>query len=171
MKNLHDFPAILLMLLIISLPITVTHAEEWGSTRDLPIESKVDLLIKSLYCYCGCARETLQQCVCEVSQQLKNDFRNQLAAGTTVEQLRNDYIAAHGTQYSAIMPVKGFNIVAYIMPAIIIVLLGVIVFIVLKSKRESQLARQRVPVEKKSSASNDLYNQIEAEIESYKRQR
>lgn len=172
MKNHRGVSVMLLMLFILSVPLAMTYAEGVGSTKDLSLESKVNLVTSSVYCACGCARQTVQECVCGNAQQLKTEFRNQLAGGATVEQIRNDYIAKFGTQYSALMPAKGLNIVAYVMPAIILLLLGVVVFLVLKSKRESQqLARQPAVAEKKPSTSDAVYEQIEKELERYKRQR
>ena len=68
------------------------------------------------------------------SPQIEDDFRNRLLAGSSVEQIRNEYITKYGTQFSALMPPTGFNLVAYIMPVIIIVLIGVVIFLVIKSK-------------------------------------
>ena len=171
LKNLSNFHAVLFLLLIVSYPITGARACEVSRNADPSLDSKVEQLTTTLYCFCGCTRETIQHCVCGNAQRLKKEFREELAAGATVEQLRNEYIAQYGTQYSAVMPAKGFNIVAYVMPAVIIALIGVIVFLVLKSKRASQLTQQPVPIEKKTSAPNDLYKQIEADLERYKQQR
>ena len=125
----------------------------------------------SVYCHCGCVRETIKHCVCGVAQQIEVDFRNRLIGGETVEKIRTDYLARWGTQFSALMPAKGFNIVAYAMPAIIIVLLGVIVLLVLKSKRSAALAKSAVSTEPQESASIDQHEQIEEELERYKQQR
>lgn len=153
------------------LSIASAHADGLNLNDNASLDIKFSQLTTSLYCYCGCSRETLQQCVCGVSQQTQEDFRNRLAAGATVEQIRDDYIAAHGPQYSALMPAEGFNIVAYVMPGIIIVLLGIVVFLFLKLKSRSQHAQQPAPTKPQSSASTDSYRQIEEEIERYKRQR
>jgi cytochrome c-type biogenesis protein CcmH/NrfF len=69
------------------------------------------------------------------------------------------------------MPAKGFNIVAYAMPAVIIGLLGVIVFLVLKSKRSAALTQSSVATEPQQPASADQYEQIEEELKRYKQQR
>ena len=171
MKTLYASFVFLSILSIFSLTVTTTHAEELSRNADPLLESKVEQLIITLYCSCGCERDTIQHCVCENAQRFENEFRDRLAAGATVEQLRNDYIAKYGTQYSAVMPAQGFNIVAYVMPAVIIALLGAIVFLVLKLKRGSQLAQQPAPVEKNRSTSGELYKQIEEELERYKQRR
>ena len=162
---------VLFILISFSFLIQMAAAQEQASTTDPSLEANLDQLMTSVYCYCGCVRETIKHCVCGVAQQIETDFRNRLSAGETVQQIRDDYLARRGTQYSALMPAKGFNIVAYAMPAVIIVLIGVIVFLVLKSKRRAALAKSSVSTGPKRSASTDQYEQIEQELERYKQQR
>ena len=151
--------------------ISVADAQEQTLVTDPSLESNLEQLVTSVYCHCGCVRETIENCVCGNAQQIETDFRNRLAAGGTVQQIRTDYLARYGTQYSALMPAKGFNIVAYAMPAVIIVLLGVIVFLVLRSKRRAAPAKSPASTEPQQSASADQYEQIEEELERYKQQR
>ena len=162
---------VLLILLSLSCLVFVANAQEQVSTTDPSLESNLDQLMTSVYCYCGCVRETIKHCVCGVAQQIETDFRNRLIGGGTVEQIRANYLARHGTQFSALMPAKGFNIVAYAMPAVIIVLIGIIVFLVLRSKRKAALAKSTASTEPQESASTDQYEQIEQELERYKEQR
>ena len=168
MKSCHT---VLLILIFFSCLTLVANPQEQASTTDPSLESNLDQLMTSVYCHCGCVRETIKHCVCGVAQQIEVDFRNRLIGGETVEKIRTDYLARWGTQFSALMPAKGFNIVAYAMPAVIIVLIGVIVFLVLRSKRRTTLAKSAVSTEPQESASTDQYEQIEEELERYKQQR
>ncbi len=168
MKSCHT---VLLILISFSCLTFVANPQEQASTTDPSLESNLDQLMTSVYCHCGCVRETIKHCVCGVAQQIEVDFRNRLIGGETVEKIRTDYLARWGTQFSALMPAKGFNIVAYAMPAVIIVLIGVIVFFVLRSKRRAALAKSAVSTEPQESASTDQYEQIEEELERYKQQR
>ena len=162
---------VFLILMSFSYLISVADAQEQTSATDPSFESNLDQLMTSVYCYCGCVRETIKHCICGVAQQIETDFRNRLIGGGTVEQIRADYLARYGTQYSALMPAKGFNIVAYAMPAVIIVLIGVIVFLVLRSKRRAALAESSVSAESQEAASADQHEQIEEELKRYKQQR
>ena len=159
------------LLISLGLLIQVTTAQEQEITTTPSPEADLDQLMTSVYCHCGCVRETIKHCVCGVAQGIETDFRNRLIAGGTVQQIRDDYLARHGTQFSALMPVKGFNIVAYAMPAVIILLIGVIVFLVLRSKRRAALAKSPTSTEPQESASTDQYEQIEQELERYKQQK
>lgn len=162
---------VLLILISLSCLISAAEAQEQTLTNDSTLESNLEQLMTSVYCHCGCVRETIKYCVCGVAQQIEVDFRNRLIGGETVEKIRTDYLARWGTQFSALMPVKGFNIVAYAMPAVIIVLIGVIVFLVLKSKRSAALAKSAVSTQPQEAASTDQHEQIEEELERYKQQR
>lgn len=168
---MQSFRTILLILISFIFLISAANPQEQVSTADPSLESKLDQLMTSVYCHCGCVRETIKYCFCGVAQGIETDFRNRLIGGGTVEQIRTDYLARWGTQFSALMPAKGFNIVAYAMPAVIIVLLGVIVFLVLRSKRRAPLATVPASTEPERSAPTDQHEQIEEELARYKQQR
>ena len=159
---------VLLILISFSCLILAVDAQEQVAPTDPSLEANLDQLMTSVYCYCGCVRETIKHCVCGVAQQIETDFRNRLSGGGTVQQIRADYLARHGTQYSALMPAKGFNIVAYAMPAVIILLIGIIVFLVLRSKRKAALVKSPASTEPKELASTDRYEQIEEDLKRYK---
>jgi cytochrome c-type biogenesis protein CcmH/NrfF len=171
MCKMKSYRTVLLILICFSLLTWVADAQEQEITTDPSLESNLEELTTSVYCYCGCVRETIRNCVCGTAQQVEMDFRNRLSAGGTVQQILADYLAKYGTQFSALMPAKGFNIVAYAMPAVIIVLVGVIVFLVLRSKRKAALAKSPVTKEPQQPRSTDQYEQIEEELERYKQQR
>ena len=162
---------VLFILIIFSLLKSVLDAQEQNAATDPLFESNLQELMTSVYCYCGCVRETIRHCVCGVAQQIETDFRNRLDGGGTVQQIRSDYLAKYGTQFSALMPAKGFNLVAYAMPAVIIALLGVIIFLVLKSKHRASLQESTAPIEQQPSESASQYHEIEEELERYKQQR
>ena len=162
---------ILLILIASACIISAANPQEQVSAADPSLKSKLDQLMTSVYCYCGCVRETIKHCVCGVAQGIETDFRNRLIGGGTVEQIRTDYLARWGTQFSALMPAKGFNIVAYAMPAVIILLIGVIVLLVLRSKRRASLATASVSTEPERSASTHQHEQIEEELARYRQQR
>jgi cytochrome c-type biogenesis protein CcmH len=171
--GLLEFSLFLLLLSIGTLAVSSALGQEFNANAS-PFESKLKQLTTSVYCYCGCTRETIQHCVCGTAEQVENQFRDSLKAGLTVEKIRNDYLTTYGTQYSALMPAKGFNIVAYVMPVVIFAALGATIFLILlyvmKSKRSSPTT-QPVKTDENRTVTEDRYKQIEAEIERYKQER
>ena len=149
----------------------VAFANETGGDAPSSIDAQLEQLTTSVYCYCGCTRETIQVCVCLTARQVEEDFRSGLLAGGSVEQIRNEYIAKYGTQFSALMPPTGFNLLAYIMPVIIIVLIGAVIFVVIRTKTRSPSPSQPEPPAESPAVSEEAQKQIEAELESLKQRR
>lgn len=148
-----------------------SFANETNDGTRPSIDAQLEQLKTSVYCYCGCTRETIQQCVCQTARQIEDDFRNRLQAGSSIEQIRNDYITKYGTQFSALMPPTGFNLVAYVMPVIIIILIGTVVILVIRSKMRFSITTQPTSREKSAGVSEGVQEQIEAELESLKGRR
>ena len=164
-----------LILLFIICSFVLTGSEQIGDAQvaepkdDATIESKLEELLTTVYCYCGCERETIKACVCDTAVMLEKDFRNRLLAGQTVEQIRTNYLDTFGPQFYAVMPVEGINLLAYIMPAVILVLIGGIAFTVLRRSRRQTVAGH-VREESDQQVSDTTVKQVEAELERYKQQ-
>lgn len=136
---------------------------------DAAIASKLEELLTTVYCYCGCTRETIEVCVCETAAMIEKDFRNRLLAGQTVEQIRTNYLDTFGPQYYAVMPAEGINLLAYIMPAVIFVLIGGIAFFALRRFKQQPVTSD-VPEAPNQQVADTTVKQVEAELERYKRQ-
>lgn len=136
---------------------------------DAAITSKLEELLTTVYCYCGCTRETIEVCVCETAAMIERDFRTRLLAGQTVEQIRTNYLDTFGPQYYAVMPAEGINLLAYIMPVVIFVLIGGVAFAVLRRSRQEAVV-SHVPQDSEQQVSDTTVKQVEAELERYKRQ-
>lgn len=152
--------------------ITTVHAQTdppRTAEIDTAIASKLEELLTTVYCYCGCTRETIEVCVCETAAMIEKDFRDRLLAGQTVEQIRTNYLDTFGPQYYAVMPAAGINLLAYIMPAVILLLIGGVAFAVLRRSSQKAVVRNRVE-DSKQQVSDTTVKQVEAELEQYKRQ-
>ena len=132
------------------------------------IEDPVIELSESVYCPCGCVRETIRACVCGTAQGITLEFQTRLQSGETIEGIREDYLEEYGTQFNAVMLAQGFNVVAYVIPFFILVVgLGIVAIVITRLKQGI-----REPA-KTTSAKIDRaqfdYQQIEDEVERYKR--
>lgn len=136
---------------------------------DAAIASKLEELLTTVYCYCGCTRETIKVCVCETAAMIEKDFRNRLLAGQTVEQIRTNYLDTFGPQYYAVMPAEGINLLAYIMPAVILVLIGGVAFFALRRFKQQPVTSD-VSEGPNQQVVDTTVKQVEAELERYKRQ-
>ena len=145
------------------------QSAEPKDVKDATVASNLEELITTVYCYCGCERETIEVCVCDTAGMIEEDFRKRLLAGQTVEQIRTNYLDTFGPQFYAVMPAEGINVIAYIMPAVILVLIGGIAFAVLRRSRQPAVA-SHVPGEPNQQVSDTTVKQVEAELERYKQQ-
>ena len=174
---IHNWMWTALLFIACSLIVTA-HAQvgESGGTgpenvKDTTFASNLKELLTTVYCYCGCTRETIEICRCGTAGMIENNFRDRLLAGEAVEQIRTDYLDTYGPQYYAVMPVEGINLLAYAMPVIILALIGGVVFVVLR--RSTRSMQQTVPEdgsgESGHQVSDETVQQVEAELERYKR--
>lgn len=153
--------------------IATAHAQTEGPRTtaeiDATIAPKLEELLTTVYCYCGCTRETIEVCVCETAAMIEKDFRDRLLAGQTVEQIRTNYLDTFGPQYYAVMPAEGINLLAYIMPAVILVIIGGVAFVALRRFKQQPLTHDGRE-DPNQQISNTTVKQVEAELERYKRQ-
>lgn len=147
-----------------------SQVTEPEGVTDATIASNLDELLTTVYCYCGCKRETIEVCTCRTAMEIENNFRDRLLAGETVEQIRTDYLDTYGPQYYAVMPVEGINILAYAMPVIILVVIGGFAFVVLRRLMQRTEAAGDTQEKSESQVSDETVQQVEAELERYKRE-
>ena len=172
--------SVLIVIFFIVCSFVVTGCVQTGASqvaepedvKDATVKSDLDELLTTVYCYCGCTRETIEVCTCGTAMDIEQNFRDRLLAGETVEQIRTDYLDTYGPQYYAVMPVEGINLLAYAMPVIILVLIGGIVFVMLR--RSTRSLQRAVPEggngESARQVSDETVKQVEAELERYKRE-
>ena len=144
---------------------------EAQNTGDAQFESQLEELLTTVYCYCGCERETIRACVCGTAERIEDNFRNQLLAGQTVEQIRTNYLDTYGPQFYAIMPAEGINLIAYIMPAVILVIIGSVAIVVLRKSKQQPVSTTDGDSKTKHQVSDTTLKQVEAELEKYKQEK
>ena len=169
MKIFNSLHVVLIHLVLLTGVLCVignpVFADEKSDDTEV-FDTGLNELLTSVYCYCGCVRETIQACVCGVAENIETDFRNRLREGNSVDQIRMDYLEKHGFEFSAVMAAKGVNLIAYIMPAVILLALGgVILFIRLKSSWNKVI--RTLP---DKQISDELQQKLESELEEYKKQ-
>ena len=175
---IHNWMWTALLFITCSLIVTAhAQVEEFNGTepenmKNATFDSNLKELLTTVYCYCGCTRETIEMCRCGTAGMVENNFRDRLLAGETVEQIRTDYLDTYGPQYYAVMPVEGLNLLAYAMPVIILLLIGGIVFVVLR--RSTRLMQKTAAAGARevsaSQVSDEAVKQVEAELERYRRE-
>jgi len=136
---------------------------------DQIIEDPVIELSESVYCPCGCVRETIRACVCGTAQGITLEFQTRLQNGETIEGIREEYLEKYGTQFNAVMLAQGFNVVAYIIPFFILIAgLGIVSVVIARLKQRVE-GPAKAPSTEVDLLSKFNYQQVEDELERYKR--
>ena len=164
--------SVAIVVLLIVYSFIVTGCAQGVKEKDVTLESDLAELLNTVYCYCGCTRETIEVCTCGTAANIEDSFRNRLLTGETVEQIRTDYLDTYGPQYYAVMPVEGINLIAYTMPVVILALIGVIVFVVLlrSTKSRQRAVPEDANGESDPQVSDETVKQVEVELEKYKQE-
>ncbi len=151
----------LLLLLVGSFSAFAQTASQQQSLQPRDITSK-------LLCPCGCDSMLLSSCFCGTSQALHADIQDQIDAGQTAEQITAGLVAQYGKEMWAAPPAEGFDVVAWIMPGVIILVLLVIFVWLIKS----QLMRRRPEPSAHETAQADKYLQkIQEDLKNYESDR
>ena len=169
---------ILTLLIVCSLVVSsYAQTETSGVSEPHPnvgnaeFESQLNELLTTVYCYCGCERETIEVCVCGTAEMIEDDFSNRLLAGQTVEQIRTNYLDTYGPQFYAVMPVEGINLIAYIMPVVILALIGGVAFAVLRKARQQSVSTADGADGSEQQVTDTTLKRVESELEKYKREK
>ena len=162
------FACVVVFFVTCCLVATTPAQTESENAENVQVESQLKELLTTVYCYCGCERETIEVCVCGTAEQIEADFRNRLLAGQTVEQIRTNYLDTYGPQFYAVMPAEGINLIAYIMPAVILLLIGGVAFVVLRKSKQQPAATAGGDGASDQQVSDTTLKRVEAELERYK---
>jgi cytochrome c-type biogenesis protein CcmH len=94
---------------------------------------------KALLCDCGCNPQSIKECACSRAEELRVSLAADAASGKSGDQIIAAYVAKSGQKILVAPPASGFNLVAWIGPAI--GLLGaalVMVMVIHRWRRTSQ---------------------------------
>jgi cytochrome c-type biogenesis protein CcmH len=81
-------------------------------------------LFWSLICTCGCPRETLGTCACDIASSRREALRELLGQGKSVEQAQDAYVSLYGAKSLAVPRNQGSNRLLWAVPAVLIALGG-----------------------------------------------
>ena len=81
-----------------------------------------------------CPAETLDQSQSELAKQMKSVIREQLSDGKTDKEIINYFVLRYGEEVLSSPPKTGSNLVAWITPVIILILITLVISIKLLKK-------------------------------------
>ncbi|MRG94603.1 cytochrome c-type biogenesis protein [Polyangium spumosum] len=122
----------------------LAHGQHTGGTGTVSIQNETERqLFWSLICTCGCPRETLGTCPCDIAHQRRTALRELLAEGKTVEQVQDIYVSQYGSKSLAVPRNQGASRALWAVPVVSIVGGAGLVFFVLRRWQRRGLAAAR----------------------------
>ena len=142
-----------------------------GLTSPLTAATQMENLENALMCKCDdkCGKVMIN-CTCDTSKKTREDYRQKLAAGLTVDQVIQIYVDKHGETILSAPSKTGFNLTAWITPFAALLIGGVGVRKVIRSwikkdvdeSDEPQKDTESTPEKEKSDAtSNRLKDELD----------
>jgi len=112
-----------------------------------------------------CGANTLALHESGAAHEMKREIREMLAAGKNRQQILDHYVAEKGVTILAVPPSEGFNLLVYVLPALLLVLGPIVVWMVLRA-RVPMAAREAKP--SPPPAIDPTYRErLERQIEQY----
>ncbi len=82
-----------------------------------------------------CPGRSLKDCPSLSASNLKTDIQKKIDKGISEEKIMEDLFQTYGSQISAMPKLSGFGSLAWIVPALFLILGGIVVFIITNSKK------------------------------------
>jgi len=105
-----------------------------------------------LLCDCGCHPQSVKDCACGRAEELRVSLASDASSGKSGDEIVAAYVARHGQKILVSPPASGFNLVAWMGPAV--GLLGAAVLIVLTIRRWRR-ASAALPAQSAPASSDD----------------
>ncbi|MCE2405273.1 MAG: cytochrome c-type biogenesis protein CcmH [Dehalococcoidia bacterium] len=113
-----------------------------GSDAPVSLEEQAQSIDRTLICPV-CPGETIDQAQVELARQMRTVVREKLAEGMTRDEVLRFFVERYGESVLAAPPKEGFNLIAWIVP-IVAVLVGVVaVVLVVRAMRAGSLPLAR----------------------------
>ncbi len=110
-----------------------------------------------------CFRQSLAEHRSELADAMRRELRLMVAEGATEKDVVDHFVAKYGERILVAPRPRGFNLVAYVMPAL--GLAGGLVLILLFLRRSRKpAARESVPIQAKGSAAAGYDDRLEAQL-------
>jgi len=128
------------------------------------LDDEVNRIAKTLYCPV-CPNTPLDVCNTQACIDWRKQIKEMLQQGKSEQQIRDYFVAQFGERVLGAPPAEGFNWIAYILPALGIVLGGVVAWFTV---RQWLVRRQDATVAPEAAAIPKEYaDRIEKELKEY----
>lgn len=110
---------------------------------------------KTILCDCGCHPQSVFDCACGRAEEMRQEIAAEIRAGKSGEEVIGAYVARYGEQVQIAPTARGFNLVAWLGPLLLLLVSTAGVLLLLRRWRGAQ-AREE-PVERPGPDPDDPY--------------
>ena len=130
-----------------------------------PLQSELEA---AMICLCGCG-QTIKDCPhqnCGYAIPARKKIKDHLEEGKTKAEILDIFVAKYGEEALATPSKKGFNLVGYIMPFVVLLFAGGLIMVIIRKWTAKGLRDEEdtLPMTKTDFGS-DIDKQIEKELE------
>ena len=151
--GLRKYIVILLLALLPAFPVRANNAT-------------VSDISGQLICQCGCV-SVLINCThaeCMVRDTMTTSIEHKSAQGQSREQIIQSFVAQYGEQVLAEPPKRGFNLVAWVLPFVVILGGGVVIYMAAKAWVRRSKSSQASAVDEVEGNDEEYQHQLEKEL-------
>jgi len=91
-----------------------------------------DQATSTILCDCGCHPQSVHDCACGRAAEMREEMRAMIVEGKTGDDIVAAYVAEHGEQIRVAPKAEGFNLVAWLGPALALLVASGSMFFVLR---------------------------------------
>jgi len=91
-----------------------------------------DQATSTILCDCGCHPQSVHDCACGRATEMRGEMRAMIVEGKTGDDIVAAYVAEHGEQIRIAPKAEGFNLVAWLGPALVLLAASASMFFVLR---------------------------------------
>ena len=135
------------------------------SENDLSAEQRTYKLYRELMCPV-CDGQTIDQSKSPIAEDMKQSVRTQILNGRTNQEIRDYFVKRYGNSVLATPNTSGFELLAWIMPFLIVSAGITILFLVLRNMRKSKtINHEKVSPQVKNKDILQYLDRIDGEID------
>lgn len=138
----------------------------------LAADPAVDAVAQELICQCGCTM-IVKDCTCTTADQTRTLIRQKLDQGQSKDQILQYFVSQYGEKTLAAPSKSGFNLTAWILPFVGIVVAGGIIYFVISRwvikgrRQEESEASMAQPGETADQEYLDYQERLKKELEQF----
>ncbi len=129
----------------------------WGQEAKDPLQQELEYMIMSPCCYGSPVGDHDS----DAAKQVKTQIAQLLTEGKTRDEILDMYVAIYGERILAQPRAQGFNVLAYVMPILILVIGGLVVIYVIN---QLTAPRARAVQPSRKSYSDEFFQKVEREM-------